>query len=123
MRLARNLRSSLRALLAHRLRVALVLSSVAMGVAAVVLTSALGKGAEVEVLRGIEAMGTNLLVVRPAEVKRLVARKAVQGLQTSLTVEDAVAIAKLALVEAAVPGTEGTLRVKAGNSTVATTVL
>ncbi len=123
MKLGRNLRSSLRALLAHRLRVVLVLSSVAMGVAAVVLTSALGKGAEVEVLRGIEAMGTNLLVVRPAPVKRLVARKTVQGLMTSLEAEDAEAIAELALVEAAVPGTEGTLRVKAGNSAVVTTVL
>jgi putative ABC transport system permease protein len=123
MKLGRNLRSSLRALLAHRLRVTLVLSSVAMGVASVVLTSALGKGAEVEVLRGIEAMGTNLLVVRPAPVKRLVARKTVQGLMTSLKVEDADAIAELALVEAAIPGTEGTLRVKAGNSAVVTSVL
>jgi putative ABC transport system permease protein len=105
------------------LRVSLVLSSVAMGVAAVVLTSALGKGAEVEVRRGIEGLGTNLLVVRPAPVKRLVARKTVQGLQTSLEVGDAEAIAELALVEAAVPGTDGALRVKAGNSAVVTSVL
>lgn len=122
MKLARNLRSSVRALLAHRLRVALALSSVAMGVGAVVLTSALGKGAEAEVVRGIEAMGTNLLVVRPAQVKRLVARKTVQGLTTSLKTEDAEAIAELSLVAAAVPGTEGSLRVKAGSSAVVTTV-
>jgi putative ABC transport system permease protein len=122
-KLGRNLRSSLRALLAHRLRVVLVLSSVAMGVAAVVLTSALGKGAEAEVRRGIEGLGTNLLVVRPAEVKRLVARKTVQGLQTSLEVGDAEAIAELALVEQAVPGTDGALRVKAGNGAVVTSVV
>jgi putative ABC transport system permease protein len=123
MRFLRNLRCSVRALLAHRLRVGLVLSSVAMGVAAVVLTSALGKGAEGEVLRGIEALGTNLLVVRPAEAKRLVARKTVRGLTTTLEVEDAQAIAELALVDAAVPATEGSLRVKAGAGAVVTTVL
>lgn len=123
MRFLRNLRCSVRALLAHRLRVGLVLSSVAMGVAAVVLTSALGKGAEGEVLRGIEALGTNLLVVRPAEVKRLVARKTVRGLTTTLKMEDVEAIAELALVAAAVPAAEGTLRVKAGAGAVVTTVL
>ncbi len=123
MRLGRNLRCSLRALLPHRLRVALLLSCVAMGVAAVVLTSALGKGAEAEVRRGIEAMGTNLLVVRPAEVKRLASRRTVRGLVTSLKVEDAAAIAELALVETAVPGSEGMLRVKASNSVVVTSVL
>lgn len=122
MKLARSLRPALRALLAHRLRVALVLSSVAVGVAAVVLTSAVGKGAEGEVLRGIEAMGTNLLVVRPAPVKRLVARKTVQGLMTSLEAGDSEAIAELSLVAQAVPGVEGPLRVKAGNTALVTKV-
>jgi putative ABC transport system permease protein len=121
--LSRALRPALRSLLAHRLRVALSLSSVAMGVAAVVLTSAIGKGAQAEVERGIEAMGgTNLLVVRPAQAKRLVARKAVSGLVTSLGMEDCAAIAELDLVEKAIPGTEGTMRVKAGDGAVVTKV-
>jgi putative ABC transport system permease protein len=92
-------------------------------VASVLLTSAIGKGAESEVLRGIEAMGTNLLVVRPATAKRLVARKAVQGMVTSLEVADSDAIAELELVDEAIPGTEGALRVKAGNGAMVTTVL
>ncbi|HKI05781.1 MAG TPA: ABC transporter permease [Thermoanaerobaculia bacterium] len=122
--LARALRPALRALLAHRLRVALALSSVAIGVAATVLTSAIGKGAADEVIRGIEAMGgTNLLVVRPAPAKRLVARKAVRGLMTSLELADAEAIAELGLAGAAVPGAEGTLRVRAGNGAMVTKVL
>ena len=124
MRLARALRPALRALLAHRLRVVLSLSSVAMGVAAVVLTSAIGQGAQGEVVRGIEALGgTSLLVVRPAPAKRLVARKAVRGLVTSLQLADCAAIAELSLVSAAVPGTEGALKVKAGTSSLVTTVL
>lgn len=124
MRLTRALRPALRSLLAHRLRVALSLSSVAMGVAAVVLTSAIGQGAQGEVVRSIEAMGgTSLLVVRPAAARRLVARKAVRGLVTSLQLADCAAIAELSLVGAAVPGTEGTLKVKAGTSALVTTVL
>src|SRR6185436_5466402 len=119
----RSLRSALRGLLAHRLRAGLVLSSVAMGVAAVVLTSAIGKGAEGEVLREIEAVGTNLLVVRPATAKRLVSRKTVQGLMTSLRVEDAEAIAELSLVAEAVPAAERTLRAKAGDGAMVTSVL
>lgn len=123
MKIGRSLGPSLRALFAHRLRVTLALSSVAMGVAAVLLTSALGRGAQGEVLRDIEALGTSLLVVRPAPAKRLVARKEVRGLMTSLEVEDAEAIAELALVRETVPATEGALRVKAGNAAMVTTVL
>ncbi len=119
----RSLRSALRGLAAHRLRAALALSSVAMGVAAVLLTSAIGKGAEDEVARGIEAAGTNLLVVRPAPAKRLVARRAVRGLMTSLRVEDAEAIAELGLVGATVPAAEGVMRVKAGDGAMVTKVL
>lgn len=122
MKTGRTLRLALRALLAHRLRVALALSSVAVGVAAVILTSAIGKGAKSEVLQDIEAMGTSLLVVRPAPVKRLVARKEVQGFMMSLKAEDAAAIAELDLVQEAIPAVDRGLRVKAGRGTVVTTV-
>lgn len=123
MRLGRRLGMSLRALLAHRLRAALALSSVAMGVAGVLLTSAIGQGAQDQVLGSIEAIGTDLLVVRPAAAKRSAARKAVQGLVTSLEVEDSEAIAALASVRKAVPGTDRPMRVKAGNGAVLTSVL
>jgi putative ABC transport system permease protein len=123
MRLARALRPALRALAAHRLRVALALSGVAIGVAAVLLTGALGAGAQREVARSLEAMGTNLLVVRPAPAKRLVARKEVRGFVTTLTPADAAALAGLERVDEAMPGMEGTLRVKGGGGSVTATVL
>jgi putative ABC transport system permease protein len=126
MRLARPLRRTLvpafRALAAHRLRAALALSGIAAGVAAVVLSGALGSGAEREVARGLAAMGTDLLVVRPAAVKRLVARKSVRGLASTLKLADAEAVAGLAPVAAAMPGTEGTLRVKGGGAALVTSV-
>ncbi|HSS78854.1 MAG TPA: ABC transporter permease [Thermoanaerobaculia bacterium] len=123
MKRARALRPALRALAAHRLRVALALSGVAIGVAAVLLTGALGAGAQREVSSSLEAMGTNLLVVRPAPAKRLVARKEVRGFVTTLTPADAAALAELERVDEAMPGMEGTLRVKGGGGSVVATVL
>ena len=123
MRLGRAARLSVRALGAHRLRTALALASVAMGVAGVLLTSAVGKGAEAEVERGIEAAGSNLLVVRPVQVKRSAARRQVRGVVTTLRLDDYRAVASLPLAADAAPAIDGGLRVKAGGGSVVTTVL
>ncbi len=123
MKIGRGLRSSIRGLLAHKVRAALAVASVAMGVAAVLVTSALGKGAQLEVLRGVEAMGTNLVVVRPAQVKRLVARKGVRGSVTSLRVADHEAIAALADVAAVAPGADGAVRAQAGGGSMRVSLL
>lgn len=123
MTLRRTLGPSLRELLAHKMRAGLALASVAVGVAAVSLTSAIGKGAQAEVIRGIESMGTNLLIVKPLQVKRLATRKTVRGFATSLDMEDYERIAELPLVGEAAPGAEGALRVKAGNNAMVTKIL
>jgi putative ABC transport system permease protein len=123
MRFGRRLGPSIRALFAHKLRATLALASVAAGVAAVVVTSAIGTGAEQEVLRQTETMGTNLLVVRPAQVKNSAARKEVRGVVTTLKLEDYRAIAELAPVAQAVPGSESTLTVKAGSNAMTAMVL
>lgn len=118
----RSVGRSIRTLFAHRVRVTLALSSVAMGVAGVLLTSALGQGAQDEVLRDIESLGTDLLIVRAASAKRLAARQEVEGLLPSLDTADAAAIAELPLVRVVVPAIERMLRVKAGNAVQATSV-
>lgn len=121
-RFVRTVRQSRRALGAHRLRAGLALTSVAIGVAAVVVTSAIGTGMQRDVLRRMESVGTNLLVVRPAQVrqlKRLGARAEFRGFVTTLEVADYEAIAALDDVAAAAPGAETTATVKAG--TLATT--
>jgi putative ABC transport system permease protein len=122
-RIGRGLRSSIQGLIAHKVRATLAVASVAIGVAAVLVTSAIGRGAEREVLRGVEAMGTNLVVVRPAQAKRLVARKEVRGVVTSLRVEDQEAIARLADVAAVAPSVDGAVRVTAGGGSMAASLL
>lgn len=123
MKLRRTLGPSLRALFAHRVRALLAVSSVTAGVAAVVLTSAIGKGVAQDIRGRIEAIGANLLVVRPAPVKRLVARKDVKGSVSTLRVEDFQAVAQLERIARAVPGIEGPARVVAGGSSTTTKVL
>lgn len=115
MKLRRCLRLSVRALAAHRVRAGLSIASVAIGVAAVVLTSALGAGARADVMRRIEGMGGNVLVVRPARLPRLTARRAIGGAATTLRLEDHAAIAALPLVRHAAPGVESPRKVSAGS--------
>lgn len=122
MRLRRRLGSSVRPLLVHKVRAILALSGVAAGVAAVVVSSAIGRGAQQEIVAAIESMGTNLLIVKPLPVTRLVARQTFSGLATTLDLEDYEAIAGLALVADAAPGVEGNVTVKAGTSAMKTTV-
>src|SRR5262245_27510670 len=123
MRLRRSIGPSLRALFAHRVRAILAVSSVTAGVAAVIVTSAIGAGAEADIRSRIDGLGANLLVVRPAQVKRFVARKDVKGLVTSLRLEDFDAIVTLDGVIAAIPGLEGPVKAKAGTSAMTTKVL
>lgn len=123
MNLRRSIRLSLRALFAHKMRAILALASVSIGVAAVVLISAVGAGAQREVAQRMEAVGTNLIVVRPAQVDRLVSRKAIRGFVKTLRIEDYEAIAALPFVAAAAPGAERPIRAKAGSTATMTKVL
>lgn len=123
MRIVRALQVSTRGLFAHRTRAILAVSSVAAGVVAVVVTGAIGQGAKDEVLRQTESIGTNLLVVRPAQVSSSAARKDVRGVVTSLKLDDYEAIGRLARVSAAVPGFESSVTVKAENRAMSAMVL
>ena len=123
MKFGRSLKLSLHALAGHRLRTALALTSVSAGVAAVVLTAAVGEGMADGIDRQIQAMGANLLIVRPAEVKRFVARRQTAGLATTLTPEDYDVIAALPGVARAAPGIDANVKMKAGNITTSGTVL
>ncbi|PTX95502.1 ABC transporter permease [Opitutus sp. ER46] len=116
MRFRRRITSALRPLLTHPLRTTLAAAGVAVGVAAFVVSRAIGGGAEAEVARTVEAMGTDLLLVKPLPMPRRVARREITGLAQTLRPEDAAALAQLRLVRAVAPAIEDTLRVKVGGS-------
>jgi putative ABC transport system permease protein len=123
MKLWRGIGISARAVLARRMRAVLALASIAVSVGAVVVVSAIGTGAQKEILRQTESLGANLLVVRPAQVKKSAARKQIRGVVSTLTQQDEEAVQELAEVRAAVPGQENTLILKAGNRSMSARVL
>jgi putative ABC transport system permease protein len=118
----RAIRLSVRALVAHPLRTGLALVGVAMGTAAVLLTGAVGAGAGAQVRQGIEAAGSNLLVVRPVQAKRSAARRGVRGVVTTLRLDDFRAIAALPGALEVAPGVDGAARLKAGEGSTTASV-
>ena len=65
MSLYETLRSGLEAIMGHRLRSALTVLGILIGIAAVILTVGLGQGATTAVNSSIADLGTNLLIVTP----------------------------------------------------------
>jgi putative ABC transport system permease protein len=124
MKLYRSLKLSGNALLSNKLRTFLALMGISIGVAAVIIMVAIGQGAQREVMRQIESMGTNLLTIKAGQVKKLVQRDRQLGDVTSLTVKDSRAIVwAFPYVAAAAPAQDRSLRVKYGNiSTMAEVV-
>ena len=92
MKLFKGFRIALHALLGHPIRTALSLVGIIIGVAAVVLMVAVGEGAQNEVLKKIQSMGTNLIIISAGQVKTFAGRARQVGIVTTLTQRDAMAI-------------------------------
>ena len=84
-------RTALRALRRNKLRSALTMLGVVIGVGAVIVMVSIGQGASAAVRAQIEALGTNLLMVLPGATTRAGVRSGWGG-ATTLTVQDARAI-------------------------------
>jgi putative ABC transport system permease protein len=92
MKLFKGFRIALHALLGHPVRTALSLVGIIIGVAAVILMVAVGQGAQKEVLKKIESMGTNLIVVSAGQIKTFGGRTRQVTIVTTLVPKDAMAI-------------------------------
>ena len=64
------MRSSLEALSANKMRTALTMLGIVIGVAAVICTVAIGEGASQQVHEQIQSMGENMLFVQAGSVNR-----------------------------------------------------
>jgi len=116
MKIARSLKISRKQLAAHKMRTALALLGIVIGVSSVIIMVSIGKGAEKQVLSRIEAMGTNLIIVNAGQVQRTAGRQQVRGTVTTLTLEDAEAlIEECPAVRAAAAVQGGKLQVKYEN--------
>jgi macrolide transport system ATP-binding/permease protein len=102
---------ALRSLRTNLFRTVLTLLGIIIGVGSVVAMIALGDGSKQQVLSRIQAMGTDLLVVRPG-AKNIRLRDEI----ASLVAPDAVAIADLANVSASVPEFTRAVTVRFGDN-------
>jgi len=123
MNITRSIRISRKQLAAHKLRTALALLGIVIGVSAVIIMVAIGNGAQQEVLSKIEAMGTNLLIVNAGQVQKSAGRQQIRGTVTTLILADVDAIAReCSAVKVAAPVQSRKIQVKYGNLSTNTTV-
>ncbi|MFQ5654684.1 MAG: ABC transporter permease [Planctomycetota bacterium] len=115
MSLLEQIRYAGTALSGHRLRSLLCLAGMAIGVAAVVLLTALGEGARRYVIGQFSALGTNLLIVLPGKTETSGALPGIGGVPNDLTLDDARALSRaIPQARLVVPVSMGTETVRHG---------
>ncbi|MFW5966429.1 MAG: ABC transporter permease [Persicimonas sp.] len=119
-----TLRISLRMLAARPLRTFLSVIGVMVGVAAVIVIVAVGKGAERQLVDKIRQMGTNLIVVNAGETPPQPGRSRQTSRVTTLTPDDAVALRReCPAVERTSSVVSKSVSVRYGAETVNTTLV
>lgn len=108
------LRLTTGAVLAHRLRSALTMLGILIGIASVILLTSIGEGTRAHVLAEFTQFGTNVLSISPGKAATTGAPGALAGTVRKLTIDDAEAVLRLPGVEAVVPLSMGMARVEAG---------
>ena len=86
-------RTAISSLGANKLRAGLTLLGIVIGVAAVITLMSIGRGVQATITERIQALGTNLLFVRPGETSSRGVGGG-QGSASSLTIEDAYALSE-----------------------------
>ncbi len=112
----------LQALTRNRMRAALTVLGIVIGVAAVIATLAIGQGARAAVQAQIAGLGANALTVMPGTVTAGGVRMGMGGI-TTMTPDDALAIRKeCSAVAAVAPGVRKVAQVVAGNTNWGTNI-
>jgi putative ABC transport system permease protein len=109
------LRIALRSLRVNKLRTALTMLGIMIGVGAVIAMVSVGSGAQARVAEQIQSLGSNLIIVLSGSSNAAGVRLG-QGSQLTITEEDGAAIAReVSLVQVAAPSSRGTAQVVYGN--------
>ena len=116
-----TLKLALTALVRNKSRSLLTMLGVVIGVAAVIVTVAIGTGAKSSVADQINGLGSNLIVVIPGSVQTTGAKTGTGGAST-LTAQDGLAIAKLPGVAAVSPAINIRTQLVANDNNWQTTV-
>jgi putative ABC transport system permease protein len=121
-----TLRTALEAMRTHRMRSALTVLGILIGIAAVILTVGLGIGAQQQVTAQVEALGTNLLIISPGSTTSTTGLRGGFGSASTLTQADAAALASPVVapdIAAVAPSTSSSQSLVAGSSNWTTSVV
>ena len=122
MKILASVRIALRALRVNRLRSALTMLGIIIGVAAVIAMVAVGSGATARIAEQIQSIGSNVIIILSGSVTSGGIRLGFGSVQT-LSEEDAKAIAlECPAVAAASPSVRGTAQVVFGNNNWSTVI-
>jgi putative ABC transport system permease protein len=100
----------------HKLRSSLTILGIVIGIAAVISLMSIGKGAEADILSRIETLGSDLITIRPGASVGFGGIRSAAGSATTLTVEDAEAIAmEVPYISSIAPVYSSNLQLVAGN--------
>ena len=117
-----TLRVALNALRVNKLRSALTMLGVIIGVAAVITMLAVGAGAEARIQEQIKSLGSNLMIIT-AGARTASGVRLSTGTTPSLTEDDAAAITRdIPEVEAAAPSNRGAAQIVVGSANWATQI-
>jgi putative ABC transport system permease protein len=100
--------------LAQRMRSTLTATGIAVGIAAVVLLTAIGTGIQHFVVAEFSQFGTNIVSIQPGKTTTAGVSVGIFGSTRPLTIDDAEALRRLPEIRAVVPVVQGNARVEAG---------
>ncbi|HVA06853.1 MAG TPA: ABC transporter permease [Acidimicrobiales bacterium] len=119
-------RTGLGGVRSHRLRSALTVIGILIGIAAVILTVGLGEGAQAQVSSEITSLGTNLLTVTPGSSTSAAGIRGGFGTASTLTMADANALRSPVVapdIKTLAPTTQSSETLTAGTSNWTSTVV
>ncbi|HBL27748.1 MAG TPA: peptide ABC transporter permease [Acidobacteria bacterium] len=107
------IRLAFQAVAGHKLRSLLSMLGIAIGIASVILLTSIGEGTRRYILGQFAQFGTNILSVVPGKAETVGLPGVLGGTTHKLTLDDALALQRLAGVEEIVANAYGTARVEA----------
>ncbi len=113
---------ALRTVAAQRLRSALSVLGIAIGIGSVILLTSIGEGTRRYVLDQFSQFGTNILAINPGKTKTSGIPGIFGGSTRPLTIDDSEALLRIRGVEAVVPVAYGTARVSGGPQSLSRSV-
>ena len=107
------IRLALSSVLSHRLRSALSMLGIGIGIASVILLTSIGEGTRRYLMGMFTQFGTNIIAVNPGKSETTGIPGAFGGTTHKLTVDDALALSRMSGVEVVMPLAFGSGRVEA----------